>query len=197
MKQFCLAITMGLILAGFFPEVARAGIGTDIGVYFPVGGGGKRSVAETVGYASFTVGQVAQELTVEKRRGRLLLEFTVTNDGDEPYIIEHQDGQEYDFIVLDKHGRTLYRWSDGMAFTQAVTSSVVEAHKSVTYKAEIAKKEYKAIRDDAVLVVAFLKDTPYTLSAAAPSEIVTEGGSAAVRGAIRIGIGNGHYPYWD
>ena len=86
MKQFCLAITMGLILAGFFPEVARAGIGTDIGVYFPVGGGGKRSVAETVGYASFTVGQVAQELTVEERRGRLLLEFTVTNDGDEPYI---------------------------------------------------------------------------------------------------------------
>ena len=34
MKQFCLAITMGLMLAGFFPEVAQAGIGTDIGVYF-------------------------------------------------------------------------------------------------------------------------------------------------------------------
>lgn len=194
MKKWQIAAAIGLMLVSSLPSVAQAGIGADIGVYFPVGGGHK-TVVETAGYASFTVGEIAQELQVEERRGRLLITLTVTNDGDEPYTVEHQNGQEYDFIVLDKRGRVLWRWSDGRAFTQALSSSIVGAHRSVIYEAEIKRQEYKKFRDKAVLITALLKDTPYTISAAAPSEEITEHGSSAVRGAIHIG--NGRYDPYD
>ena len=196
MKTWQIAAAIGLILMGSLPSAAKAGIGADIGVYFPVGGG-KKTIVETAGYASFTVGEIAQELQVEERRGRLLITLTVTNDGDEPYTIEHPNGQEYDFIVLDKRGQVLWRWSDGRMFAQTLSTSIVDAHRSVTYEAEIERQEYKKFRDKAVLVTALLKDTPYTISAAAPSEEIAEHGSSAVRGAIRIGIGNGRYGSYD
>ncbi len=196
MKKWQIIATLSLILTGCLSSIAKAGIGTDIGVYFPVGGGSK-TVVETVGYSSFTVGEIAQELQVEERGGHLLITLTVTNDGEAPYTIEHRDGQEYDFIVLDKRGQVLWRWSDGHAFTQALSTSVVNAHQSVTYQAEIERKEYKKFRDKAVLITALLKDTPYTISAAAPSEEIAKHGSGAVRGAIRIGISNGHYDPYD
>ena len=193
MKKRQMAAALLLLLIGITPTTVKAGIGADIGVYFPVGGGARKTVVETAGYASFTVGEIAHELQVEERRGRLHITLTVTNDGDAPYVIEHKDGQEYEFILFDKRGKILWRWSDGRTFTQALSTSTVDAHRSVTYEAEIDRQEYKKIRDSAVLVTALLKDTPYTISAAAPSEEITEHGSSAVRGAIRIGIGNGRY----
>lgn len=193
MKKWQMTASMVLLLIGMMPTVAKAGIGADIGVYFPVGGGGRKTVVETSGYASFTVGEIAQELEVEERRGRLHIALTVTNDGDAPYVIEHKDGQEYEFILFDKHGKILWRWSDGRTFPQALSTSTVAPHRSVTYEVEIDRQEYKQMRDSAVLVTALLKDTPYTISTAAPSEEITEHGSSAVRGAIRIGIGNGRY----
>ena len=196
MKKWQKIAALSLLLAGSLPGVSKAGIGADIGVYFPVGGG-RKTVVETAGYASFTVGEIAQELQVEERRGRLLMTLTVTNDGDAPYTVEHRDGQEVDFIVFDKRGQVLWRWSEERAFTQALSTSVVDAHRSVTYEAEIERKDYKNFRDKAVLITAFLKDTPYTISAAAPSEEIVEHGSSAVRGAIRIGIGNGRYGPYD
>ena len=76
------------------------------------------------------------------------MELKVTNDGDSDYSIAHRDGQVYDFAILDKNGKTLYKWSDGMAFTQALTSSTVAAHKIEVYKAELDRKAYRKIKDD-------------------------------------------------
>lgn len=190
-KKMLLGIAAGAMLLTGTAGTAHAGFGTDIGVYFPVGGGGSSAtVGSTVGYACFTVDKVAQELTVEEKHGRLVMELSVTNDGDMPYTIEHRNAQIYDFVVLDKHGEALWKWSDGMAFTEALTSSTVDAHSSVVYKAEIKRTDYKKLRDDAVAVTAFLKDTPYTLSASMPATIQESGGST-IHGAIRIGVGNG------
>ncbi len=188
MKRFAAAVLTGCLLA--VPGAVSAGIGTDIGVYFPIGG--SRTVERVSGYASFSVGRLAQELRVEEKRGRLVMELVVTNDGDTPYTVEHRNGQEYEFAVLDEKGRVLYRWSEGMAFTQALKTSAIAPGESVTYRAEIKRDAYKKIRDDAVLVTAFLTDTPYTLSAAIPESSDGERG-AAIHGAIRIGNG---YPRW-
>ncbi len=189
MKRWAAALLAGCLLA-LGPGVARAGFGTDIGVYFPVGG--RRVIERVTGYASFTVGHLAQELRVEEKSGRLVMELTVTNDGDTPFAIEHRNGQEYEFVVLDKKGRAIYRWSEGMAFTQALMTSTIAPHSTAVYKAEIKRADYKKIRDDAVLVTAFLTDTPYTLSASVPEAGDSERG-AAIHGAIRIGNG---YPHW-
>ena len=194
MKKAALGLLLGCALAFGQLGTASAGFGTEIGVYVPTGGGYSRSSGSDESFASFSVDKLVQELTVRKKGGRLLMELRVSNGGDAPYTVDHQDGQIYDFIVLDKKGRALWRWSEGMAFTQALTSSTVEAHGETVYKAEIKRADFKKFKDDAVVVMAFLKDTPYTLSAAVPETTETSSGGAAVFGAIIIG--NGHVHDW-
>ena len=169
-----------------FPQ-AFASIGTGIGITFPMSGSGGNRVP-TESYASFSFDRVIQELTVKEKRGKLFMELKITNDSDEPYSISHRDGQFYEFAVLDKNGKPLYRWSDGMAFPQALTDAVYPAHESVIYTAELDRKTYREIKDDAVLATAFLTDTPYRLSARIP---MAKGGSTPVllHGAIVIGNG--------
>lgn len=173
---------------------AEARLGTGIGVTLPMGGSSNGSTTNEAveSYAAVTEGQVIQELTVRERGGKLYLTLKVTNNGDTPYTIAHRDGQFYDFALLDDNGKALWHWSDGMAFTQALTSSSIAAHKSETYKAEIARKDYRKIKDDAVLATAWLTDTPLRLSTRIP-HATAHGGSGAIYGTIIIGNG----PYWD
>ena len=170
---------------------ASADIGGEIGVYVPVGGGSgySRTRGSDESFASFSVDKLVHELTVQKKSGRLLMEFRVSNGSDAPYTVEHQTGQAYEFLVLDKRGKVLWRWSEGVAFTQALTSSTIEAHGEVVYKAEIARKDFKKFKDDAVVVMAYIVDTPYTLSAAVPETTETSSGGAAVFGAVVLGNG--------
>ena len=190
MKKMICSALFGCILA-FSPFcTANANIGGEIGVYVPVGGGGySRSSSPEESFASFTVDKIVHELTVQKKSGRLLMEFRVSNGSDAPYTVEHQDGQIYEFLVLDKRGRVLWRWSEGAAFTQALTSSTIAPQGEAVYKAEIVRKDFKKFKDDAVVVMAYLMDTPYTLSTAVPETVETSSGGAAVFGAIVLGSG--------
>ena len=189
-KMLCCAL-LGCALAFSTFGTANADIGGEIGVYVPVGGGGgySRTSGPEESFASFTVDKLVHELTVQKKSGRLLMEFRVSNGSDSPYTVEHQNGQVYDFLVLDKRGKVLWRWSEGMAFTQALTSSTVDAHGEAVYKAEIKRADFKKFKDDAVVVMAYIVDTPYTLSAAVPETVETSSSGAAVFGAIVLGRG--------
>ncbi len=191
MKKMLCGALLGCALAFSTFGTADAGFGGEIGVYVPVGGGGgySRSSGPEESFASFTVDKVVHELTVKKKSGRLLMEYRVSNGSDAPYTVDHPTGQVYDFLVLDKRGKVLWRWSDGVAFTQALTSSTIEAKGEAVYKAEIERKDFKKFRDDAVVVMAYLLDTPYTLSAAVPETAETSSGGAAVFGAIVLGSG--------
>ena len=191
MKKMLCGALLGCALAFAPLGTASADIGGEIGVYVPVGGGGgySRSRGPEESFASFTVDKLVHELTVQKKSGRLLMEFRVSNGSDAPYSVEHRNGQEYEFLVLDKRGKVLWRWSEGMAFTQALTSSTIEAQGEVVFKAEIARKDFKKFKDDAVVVMAYLVDTPYTLSAAVPETVETSSSGAAVFGAIVLGSG--------
>ena len=194
MKKMLCGALLGCALAFSVFGTASADIGGEIGVFVPVGGGGgySRSSGSEESFASFTVDKLVHELTVQKKSGRLLMEFRMSNGTDTPYIVEHPTGQVYEFLVLDKRGKVLWRWSEGVAFTQALTSSTVEAHGEAVYKAEIPRKDFKKFKDDAVVVMACLVDTPYTLSAAVPETVETSSGGAAVFGAIVLGNG----PIW-
>ena len=191
MKKMLCSALLGVTLAVSTFATASASIGGEIGVYVPVGGGGgySRTGGAEESFASFTVDKLMQELTVKKKSGRLLMELRISNGSDTPYTVEHRNGQVYDFLVLDKRGHVLWRWSDGMAFTQALTSSTVDAKGEVVYKAEIKRTDFKKFKDDAVVVMAYLVDTPYTLSAAVPETTETSSGGAAVFGAVVLGNG--------
>ena len=189
------AIVTGLLSFSFLslPQ-ASAHIGTGIGISLPMGGSsGGGTYVRPESYAAVTHENIIEELTVKERSGRLLLEYKVTNNGDTPYTIEHRDGQIYDFAVLDKNGKALWRWSDGMAFTQALTSSSIDAHKSEVYTAEIERKDYKKFKDDAVLVTAWMIDTPIKVSTKMPEAMSSSGSSGAIFGTIVIGNG----PWYD
>ena len=194
MKKMLCGALLGCALAFSVFGTASADIGGEIGVFVPVGGGGgySRTSGSEESFASFTVDKLVHELTVQKKSGRLLMELRVSNGSDVPYTVEHRNGQVYEFLVLDKRGRVLWRWSEGMGFTQALTSTTVEAHGEAVYKAEIARKDFKKFKDDAVVVMACIVDTPYTLSAAVPETVETSSGGAAVFGAIVLGNG----PVW-
>lgn len=188
-----IAILAGLLSISAVPT-ASAHIGTGIGVTFPMGGGSSsETYRSSDGYAAVTYGEVIEELSVKEKSGRLLIEFKVTNQGNAPYTIEHRDGQVYDMAVLDKNGETLWRWSDGMAFTQALTSSSVEAHKSEVYTVEIERKDYKKFKDEAVLVTAWLVDTPLKVSTRVPEAAASRSSGSAIFGTIVIGNG----PWYD
>ena len=190
MKKMLCGALLGCALAFSSFGTASADFGGEIGVYVPVGGGGySRTSGAEESFASFTVDKLVHELTVQKKSGRLLMEFRVSNGSDTPFTVEHSTGQEYEFLVLDKRGRVLWRWSDGIAFTQALTSSTIAPQGEVVYKAEIARKDFKKFKDDAVVVMAYLVDTPYTLSAAVPETVETSSSGAAVFGAIVLGSG--------
>ena len=178
---------LALCLSMVSLPTASASFGTGIGVSFPASGGHSSEIVPS--YAAFSFDQVVEELTVEEKHGRLIMELKVTNDGDVPYSVSHRDGQVYDFAILDKNGKTLYRWSDGMAFTQALTSSSVDAHKSEVYTAELDRKKYRELKEDAVLVTAWLVDTPYSSRRACrPSGSSTP---VTLHGGIIIGNGPG------
>ncbi len=190
MKKKLLSALLGCALVLSNAGTVSADFGTEIGVYVPVGGGGySRTNNSNESFASFTVDKLVQELTVQKKDGRLLMELRVSNGSDTPYIVDHRNGQVYDFLVLDKRGKVLWKWSEGIAFTQALCSSAIGAHEDVVHKAEIKRSDFKKIKDDAVVVMAYLTDTPYTLSAAIPEISETGSSGAAVFGAIILGNG--------
>ena len=94
-KMLCGAF-LGCALAFSTFGTASADIGGEIGVYVPVGGSGgySRTRGSDESFASFSVDKLVHELTVQKKSGRLLMEFRVSNGSDAPYTVEHRNGQD-------------------------------------------------------------------------------------------------------
>ena len=106
MKRYALIPALALALGAASMPVASASFGTGIGVSFPTSGSHSSEIVPS--YAAFSFDKIVEELTVEEKHGRLIMELKVTNDGDSDYSIAHRDGQVYDFAILDKNGKTLY-----------------------------------------------------------------------------------------
>ena len=90
-----LALAVGAISLSSIP-VASASFGTGIGVSFPTSGSHSSEIVPS--YAAFSFDKIVEELTVEEKHGRLVMELKVTNDGDSDYSIAHRDGQVYDTL---------------------------------------------------------------------------------------------------
>ena len=171
-------------------SVAFAGAGVAIGASFPVGGGRTISSSDGESYASFAADNILAEVSAREEKGGLHMELKLTNLTDGAISIEHRSGQNYDFTLEDTNGKELYRWSVGMVFTQALTSAAVPAKDSITYTAEVAKKDYKKIRDNAVVMHVYITDTPYVIGLKLPSRTETHiSQPVTLHGSIGVGSG--------
>ncbi len=171
---------------------AFAGFGTGIGISFPAGTS-HTETADVPSYGAFSADGLVEELTVTEKRGALRIELKVTNTTDAPYSIAHNDGKNYDMAILDKNGNALWRASDGVAYTQALQSQTIAPHRSEVYTVTIERRDYKKIKEDAILVSAGLDDTPYQVMTRVPASVTTTSTTPAIiHGGILIG--NGH---WD
>ncbi|SHL05702.1 Intracellular proteinase inhibitor [Selenomonas ruminantium] len=183
MRQILIPIILASCL--LTPTVAHAGFGTGIGITFPASGSSTKTPINT--YAALQFEQITEELTLQERHGRLLMELKVCNNGDAPYTISHRDGQVYDFLITDKNGKKIWQWSDGMAFTQALCTTTIAPHSFEVYKAELNSKDYRKIKDDAILATAFLLDTPCKLSAKLPTTIASNSTPVLIHGGVIFG----------
>lgn len=185
MYKFLLTLVVAITIC--IPSIANAGFGTGIGITFPVSGSGSSVPNTNCNYAAIQFDNIIQELTVEKRNGTLFMELKVTNSGDLPYSVSHRDGQLYDFVITDKYGEKLWQWSDNMVFTQALTSSSIDTHSFVVYKVELDSKIFHKIKDSAILVTAYMLDTPYKLSTKVPTRTAANGTPIFIHGGIILG----------
>lgn len=61
--------------------------------------------------------------------------FTVTNTGSDPVEVQFSDAAKAEFVVEDE-GREVWRFTDGRAFTQMISSERLEPGEETTYEAE-------------------------------------------------------------
>ncbi|MFL5577323.1 MAG: BsuPI-related putative proteinase inhibitor [Gemmatimonadaceae bacterium] len=67
-------------------------------------------------------------------KGSVELAFHVTNSSDKALELQFPSGQTHEFVILDSAGRTVWRWSEGRLFTQALRNTVLDAGETATYE---------------------------------------------------------------
>lgn len=71
-------------------------------------------------------------LQVETGADSVRFALRVTNATGEPVALTFPTGQSYDFVV-EQAGRELWRWSEGMMFTQAIRMETLEPEETRAY----------------------------------------------------------------
>ncbi|MFW5992319.1 MAG: BsuPI-related putative proteinase inhibitor [Halanaerobiaceae bacterium] len=70
----------------------------------------------------------------ENIEGKLVLE----NKSDEPRNFTFSSSQKYDFIIEDKEGKQVKKWSDGRMFAQVITEMMLEPGTEKSFTEEIS-----------------------------------------------------------
>lgn len=99
---------------------------------------------------------VVIEPSVSVKAGSIEMKLSVINNSKAPINLTHSSGQKFDFVLLDADRKELYRWSEGKAFTMMLTSSTIEAGKALDYSVILEGDQYRAIKDKAVYLKAYL-----------------------------------------
>ncbi len=86
----------------------------------------------------------------------LEMKLSIVNDSKQDVVLNHSSGQKYDFALLDADGKEIYRWSADKAFITVLTSSKIEAGKTLNFSETLSGDEFKAIKDKAVYLKAYI-----------------------------------------
>lgn len=86
----------------------------------------------------------------------LEMKLSIINDSKKSVTFNHSSGQKYDFVLLDADRKEIYRWSADKAFTMMLTSSVIEAGKSIDFSETLNGDQFEAIKDRIVYLKAYV-----------------------------------------
>jgi hypothetical protein len=75
------------------------------------------------------------DVAVSTDGSALQFTFTVKNTSDRAIEAHFNSGQQYDFVVGDRGGRILWRWSADKTFPAAPATRIFAAHESAQYRA--------------------------------------------------------------
>ncbi len=84
------------------------------------------------------------------------MKISIVNNSKESVIINHSSGQKFDFVLLDANNNVLYTWSADKSFIAMLTSTTIEAGKSIKFSAILDGEQYKAIKDKIVTLKAYV-----------------------------------------
>lgn len=73
---------------------------------------------------------VTHELRVSTEPGAVSFALKLTNETSRRLELNFPDGYTHDVTVLDAAGRTVWRWSNGRLFTQAMRNKMLGANES-------------------------------------------------------------------
>jgi len=94
---------------------------------------GDKKAEKATDSLKISVSLQSDKVTLEKP---LNINLVVENTGTKPHDLTFNSGQKYDFTIIDEAGREVWRWSDGLMFTQAIITETIEPGERIEYVAE-------------------------------------------------------------
>jgi hypothetical protein len=73
--------------------------------------------------------------------GVLKARMVVVNKGDDKCILQFESAKHYDFVINNKNGQEVYRYSADKEFSRQVSSMVLNRNEKLVYEQEIASSE--------------------------------------------------------
>ncbi|MFV8827330.1 BsuPI-related putative proteinase inhibitor [Alkalihalobacterium sp. APHAB7] len=104
-----------------------------------VGCGTSDEVTETISegeQGGKEVSTLATSLKVDKEEDKLAFTLSLTNKGNETVTLEFPTGQLFDFIVVNEKSEVVYKYSEGMMFTQAIVQKNLGPNETMTFTDE-------------------------------------------------------------
>lgn len=107
---------------------------------------------------------VSVHASVTEQDGKLTIYASVVNRSDADVTIEHGYGQLFDFVLLDKDGNDLYRWSAGKMFPAMMTQTVIKAGAETTFSETLDAQAYAAVKGRVRSAKAFVNGSSEALT---------------------------------
>ncbi|WP_078430302.1 BsuPI-related putative proteinase inhibitor [Alkalihalobacterium alkalinitrilicum] len=104
-----------------------------------VGCGTSDEVTETNGEGNQggeEVSTLATSLKVDKEEDQLAFTISLTNKGTEEVSLQFPTGQLFDFMVATEKSEVVYKYSEGMMFTQAIVEKQLGPNETITFTDE-------------------------------------------------------------
>ncbi|NLH01718.1 MAG: hypothetical protein GX488_07475, partial [Clostridiales bacterium] len=87
--------------------------------------------------------------------GELVLSFSLANNTEKPVVLTSTNSQTFDFVIFDKDGKQIYRWSDDKVFSTVITKTKIEPGKEAFFSDKIDTKTYSSIKDRIFCIKAY------------------------------------------
>lgn len=101
--------------------------------------------------------QINPAFAVTAAPNALRFDLALRNDGDKHVELAFPSGQEYDFAIVDSHGRIVYRWGKGRMFTQSRQNRMLDGGDTMHIK-EVATTD---LAPGSYVAVATLRSSNY------------------------------------